>query len=47
MLCLGQRVLGIGLALDLVDAFLDATYANSGNHVTRVAMLKDIEEGKL
>ncbi|MBR2346240.1 MAG: ribose 5-phosphate isomerase B [Clostridia bacterium] len=47
VLCLGQRVLGIGLALDLVDAFLDATYANSGNHVTRVAMLKDIEEGKL
>ena len=47
MLCLGQRVVGIGLALDLVDAFLDATYANSGNHITRVAMLKDIEEGKL
>ena len=47
MLCIGQRVVGVGLALDLVDAFLDATYANSGNHVTRVAMLKDIEEDKL
>ena len=44
VLCLGQRVLGIGLALDLVDAFLDATYANSGNHVTRVAMLAEIEK---
>jgi ribose 5-phosphate isomerase B len=44
MLCFGQRVVGIGLALDLVDAFLSAEYANSGNHVTRVAMLKDIED---
>ncbi|MBP3369595.1 MAG: ribose 5-phosphate isomerase B, partial [Clostridia bacterium] len=44
VLCFGQRVVGIGLALDLVDAFLDATYANSGNHLTRVAMLKDIED---
>ena len=47
MLCFGQRVVGIGLALDLVDAFLEAEYANSGNHLTRVAMLKDIEDGNL
>ena len=47
MLCFGQRVVGIGLALDLVDAFLSAEYANSGNHVTRVAMLKDIEDNNI
>ncbi len=47
MLCFGQRVVGLGLALDLVDAFLGAEYLNNGNHVTRVAMLGDIEEGKL
>ena len=47
MLCFGQRVVGIGLALDLVDAFLDAEYLNNGNHVTRVAMLSDIEKGTL
>ena len=47
ILCIGERVLGVGLALDLVDAFVNAEYMNSGNHVTRVAMLKDIEEGKL
>lgn len=47
VLCFGQRVVGIGLALDLVDAFLDAEYANSGNHLTRVAMLKDIEDSNL
>lgn len=47
MLCFGQRVVGIGLALDLVDAFLSAEYANSGNHVTRVAMLKNIEDNNI
>ena len=45
VLCFGERVVGIGLALDLVDAFLGAEYLNSGNHVTRVAMLSDIENG--
>lgn len=43
VLCFGERVVGKGLALDLVDAFLDAEYLNSGNHVTRVKMLSDIE----
>ena len=47
ILCFGERVVGMGLALDLVDAFLNATYMNSGNHVTRVAMLKDIENNSL
>ena len=44
ILCFGARVVGVGLALDLVDAFLDAEYLNSGNHVTRVAMLADLEK---
>ena len=43
VLCFGERVVGIGLATDLVDAFLEAEYSNSGNHVTRVAMLAEIE----
>ncbi len=43
VLCFGERVVGIGTALDLVDAFLGAKYLNNGNHVTRVAMLRDIE----
>ncbi|MBO7310590.1 MAG: ribose 5-phosphate isomerase B [Clostridia bacterium] len=43
VLCIGERVVGIGLALELVDAFLKAEYSNGGNHVTRVAMLADIE----
>ena len=43
MLCFGERVVGVGLATDLVDAFLDAEYSNEGNHPIRVAMLTDIE----
>lgn len=44
VLCFGERVVGIGTAYDLVDAFLGAKYLNNGNHVTRVAMLADIEK---
>ena len=44
VLCFGERVVGLGLALDLVDAFVSAEYANSGNHLTRVAMLSEIEK---
>ena len=46
MLCFGARVVGEGLALDLVDAFLGAEYLNNGNHVVRVGMLTDIENEK-
>ena len=46
MLCFGARVVGAGLALDLVDAFLSAEYLGNGNHVVRVAMLTDIENEK-
>ena len=44
VLCFGERVVGVGLALELVSAFLGAEYLNNGNHVTRVAMLSDIEK---
>lgn len=47
VLCFGERVVGAGLALDLVDAFLEAEYLNNGNHVIRVAMLADIENSNL
>ena len=44
VLCFGARVVGEGLALLLVDEFLGATYLGNGNHVTRVAMLEEIEK---
>lgn len=45
VLCFGQRVVGEGLAVMLVDAFLDAEYANGGNHLRRVSMIDAIENG--
>ncbi len=42
MLSLGARVLGEGLALDVVDAFLNASF-EGGRHATRVEMIKAME----
>ena len=44
VLTFGERVVGTGLALDLVDAFIGAKYLNSGNHVLRVSQLAEIEK---
>lgn len=41
MLALGARVVGGGLALDIVDAFLDATF-EGGRHATRVEMIEPV-----
>ncbi|MBV7378716.1 ribose 5-phosphate isomerase B [Maritimibacter dapengensis] len=42
ILSLGARVVGEGLALDIVDAFLEAEF-EGGRHATRVDMIKAIE----
>jgi ribose 5-phosphate isomerase B len=42
MLSLGARVVGLGLALDIVDAFLTADF-EGGRHGTRVDMIKALE----
>lgn len=42
MLALGARVIGEGLALDLVDAFLTAPF-DGGRHAARVEMIKALE----
>lgn len=42
VLCFGGRVLGVGLALDIVDAYLDAEF-EGGRHEKRVNMIMDIE----
>jgi ribose 5-phosphate isomerase B len=42
MLSLGARVIGMGLALEIVDAFLDAEF-EGGRHATRVDMITAIE----
>ncbi len=40
VLCVGDRVLGIGLACELVDAFLGTEF-EGGRHIRRVAMFED------
>ena len=43
MLAIGARVVGEGLALDIVDAFLAAPF-DGGRHVPRVEMIRALEE---
>ncbi|MCR5451323.1 MAG: ribose 5-phosphate isomerase B [Lachnospiraceae bacterium] len=40
MLAMGGRVIGFGLALDVVDAFLDTEFSNEERHVRRIAQLE-------
>ena len=42
VLCMGARVIGSCLALDIVDSFLGAEF-EGGRHAVRVGMMKDIE----
>lgn len=42
VLCIGARVIGSCLALDIVDAFLGAEF-EGGRHALRVDMMTDIE----
>lgn len=42
ILCFGARVVGYGLACDLVDAFLSTAF-EGGRHKTRVDMITEIE----
>ncbi len=45
VLCFGARVVGIGLALDLVDNFIDADF-EGGKHQTRVDIITAIENAE-
>ena len=43
VLCFGARVVGEGLALDMVDLFVTTPFENSGNHPHRVAKIAKME----
>ena len=45
VLCFGARVVGMGLALDLVDAFVDAPF-EGGKHAVRVDMITALEQNE-
>ena len=42
VLCLGQRVTGTGLALEILKAFLNASF-EGGRHATRVDKIRQLE----
>ena len=44
-LCLGDRVLGVGLALELVEVFLNTEF-EGGRHQTRIDPIMAIEKGE-
>ena len=41
VLALGARVVGPGLALKIVDTFLDTPFSNDERHVRRIAMIEE------
>lgn len=41
ILALGARVIGEGLALKIVDTFLETPFSNDERHIKRVSMLSD------
>mgnify|MGYP000602344686 FL=1 len=41
MLAMGARVIGPGLALKIVDIFLDTPFSNDERHIRRISMLED------
>ena len=41
MLALGARVVGPGLALKIVDTFLDTPFSNDQRHIRRINMLEE------
>jgi len=46
ILCMGGRVLGQGLALDIVDTWLNASF-EGGRHARRVDKIHRIEQGEM
>ena len=43
VLCLGSRVIGPALALEIARVFLRATFSGEERHARRVAKILDIE----
>ena len=44
ILALGERVTGAGLALDIVDVFMDTKFSGDERHVRRINGIRAIEE---
>lgn len=46
MICLGGRVVGSGLAWELVQTFLEARFSGAERHLRRLAKVAEIERGE-
>lgn len=46
VLCLGSRVIGIGLAIDMVDIFIDTPFSGEERHQRRIDQIMAIENEK-
>jgi ribose 5-phosphate isomerase B len=44
VLCLGSRVVGIGLALEIIEAWLNASFSGDKRHARRVAKIGELED---
>lgn len=44
VLCIGARVTGASLALDILDAFLSSEFEKGGRHELRVNMIKELDK---
>ena len=44
VLCLGARIIGVALALELVQAFIGATFSGQERHRRRVAKVAEMEK---
>ncbi len=47
VLCLGERITGEGLALDIVKIWLETDFSNGERHKNRVNLINEIEKGNL
>ncbi len=47
VLCLGARIIGDGLARELVSVFLNARFSGENRHLRRLQKIVDIESGAL
>lgn len=46
ILCMGERVVGEGLALEIVKAFLQTPFSNDDRHLRRIKKITDYENSK-
>ena len=46
LVCIGGRVLGNALALELVDIFLEARFSGAERHMRRLNKIREKESGK-